>query len=130
MGRDQVPSDGPHLRAKVCMFILTRKDGTLLNATSMSEKDIVEICLTLGHTHPMGVLQYFAMEWVALFCTTEEMQWASHGAIKAMELWSKLIAIRVIPPSKHHIRAYIAAGEHSKLQSLPSEGEGEVFTNW
>ena len=57
----------------------------------------------------------------------EEMQWASHGAIKVMELCNELIAIRTVAPSEPHIRAYITVGgsDPSKLQSLPSEGEGD-----
>ena len=69
LGRDQVPSDDAHLKTRICVFIVTRKDGTLLDVTSVSEEDIVEICVTLGHTHPLGVLQYSATELVALFCT-------------------------------------------------------------
>ena len=73
-GRDQVPSNDPHLKSRICIFIVTRKDRTPLGVTSVSEEDIIEICVALGHTHPLGVLQYLAMESVALFCTTEEMQ--------------------------------------------------------
>ena len=75
LGRDQVPSDDPHLKTKICMFILTRKDGTLFDVTSVTEEDIVEICMTWGHTHPLGVLWYLATEL-----------WASCGAVKATEL--------------------------------------------
>ena len=70
----------------MCLFILTRQDGTLLNATSVSEEDIMEICTRLGHTHPMGVLCYLAMESVALFWSTEDMQHATCRAIKATVL--------------------------------------------
>ena len=86
LGRDQVPSDDPHLKAKMCMFILTWKDGTPFDATSILEEDTLEICVTLGHTHPLDVLQYLAMELVALFHMTKEMQQASHSAVKATEL--------------------------------------------
>ena len=58
----------------------------------------MEICITLGHTHPLDVLWYLVMELVALFCMTEEMQWASHGAIKAMELQDEPIAVRTVAP--------------------------------
>ena len=71
-GRDQVPSDKSNLKNQMCLFILTRKDGILFDVTSVSEEDIMEICIRLGHTHPMGVLHYSAMEMVALFCSTEE----------------------------------------------------------
>ena len=103
---------------------LTRKNGTPLNVTSVLEEDIVEICVTLGHTHPLGVLWYSAMELVALFCTTEEMQWASCSAIKATELWDEPIAVQTVAPSEHHLRAYIAilGGDPSKPHLHPQRG--------
>ena len=129
LGRDQVPSNDPHLKSKICMFIVTRKDGTLLNMTSVSEENIMEICVMLGHTHPLGVPWYSATESVAQFCMTEDMQWASCGAIKAMELWDEPIAIQIMAPSEHHIRAYITivGGDPSKPWSLPSEGEDDAL---
>ena len=60
-GRDQVPSNNPHLKTRIFIFIVTRKDGTLLNVTSVLEEDIVEICATLRHTHPLGVLWYLVI---------------------------------------------------------------------
>ena len=130
-GRDQVPSDNPHLKTRRCVFIVTKKDGTLLNVTSVSEEDMVEICMALGHTHPLGVLQYSAMELVALFHTTEEMQCTSCGAIKATELWDKPIAIQTMAPLEHQIWVYIATvgGDPSKPTCPPSEG-GISFTHW
>ena len=68
------------------MFIVTRKDGTPFDVTSVTEEDIMEICITLGQTHPLVVLWHLATESVALFCMTEEMQQASCSAIKEMEL--------------------------------------------
>ena len=128
--RDQFPSDNPHLKTKICMFIVTRKDGTPLNVTSVPEEDIMEIFVTLGHTHPLGVLWYLVMELVVLFHKTEEMQLASHAAIKAMELRDEPIAVWTIAPSEHHIRAYISVvgGDPSKPRSLPSEGGWLSFT--
>ena len=70
----------------MCLFVLTRQDGTPFGATSVFEEDIVEICVTLGHTHPMGVFHYSVMELVALFHPTEDMQCVTHRAIKAMVL--------------------------------------------
>ena len=93
LGRDQVPSNDLHLKAKMCIFTVMRKDGTLFDGTSVLEEDILEICVTLGHAHPLGVLWHSATESVALFCMTEEMQQASHSAVKAMELQDEPIAI-------------------------------------
>ena len=76
-GRDQAPSDETNLKNLMHLFILTRPHGTPFDATSMSEEDIMEICIKLGHTHPMSVLHYLAVELVALFCLTEDMQHAT-----------------------------------------------------
>ena len=43
------------------------QDGTPFNVTSVMEEDIIEICIRLGHTHPMGVLCYSVTELVILF---------------------------------------------------------------
>ena len=93
LGRDQVPSNDPHLKAKMCIFLVTRKDGTLFDTTSVLEEDILEICVALGYTYPLGVLWYLVTELVAMFNMTEEMQQASHSAINAMELQDEPIAI-------------------------------------
>ena len=73
-GRHQVPSNDPHLKTRICIFIVTRKDGTLLEITSVSEEDIIEICVALGTLTPWvcsGIQQW---NLVALFPTREEMQ--------------------------------------------------------
>ena len=47
-----------------------------MDASSISEEDIVEICVRKGHTHPSGVLHYLPMESVILFNTTEDLNHA------------------------------------------------------
>ena len=128
LGRDPVPTDDPTLKAWMCMFIIIQKDGTAFEVTFITEEDIMQICMTLGHIHPLGVLWYLAMELVALFHMAEEMQQASHGAIKAMELCNKPIAIKVVAPTEPHIRAYITIGGSypSKPWSLYSEEEADT----
>ena len=42
-----------------------------MDASSISEEDIMEICMKKGHTHQLGVLHYLAMESVILFGTME-----------------------------------------------------------
>ena len=55
---DWVPTDEANLHTCTCILILTKRDGTPFNVTSVLEEDIIEICIWLGHTHPMGVLCY------------------------------------------------------------------------
>ena len=111
----------------MCLFVVTWKDGTLLDATSVAKEDIVKMCIKMGHTHPLGVLHYSMTESVALFHSTEEMQCTTHKTVKVTELQGEAIAIRAVAPSETHVKAYIIAvgGDSSKLQSPPSEEEGE-----
>ena len=87
------------------------------------EKDIIKMCIKMGHIHPLGVLHYSAMELVALFHSTEDMQHATHRAIKVTVLQGEAIAIRAVAPSETHVKAYIIAvgGDSLKLPSPPSE---------
>ena len=126
-GRDPVPIDDPTLKAWMCMFIIMHTDGTLFDVTSVTEEDIMQICMTLGHIHPLGLLWHLATELVALFFTAEEMQRASCGAIKVTGLCNKPIAIKVVAPTEPHIRAYVTVGGYlSKQWSPPSEEEDDT----
>ena len=57
-GRDPVAFNESNLRSRVCLFVATRKDGTPFNATSVTDEDIIKICIKMGHTHPLCVLCY------------------------------------------------------------------------
>ena len=57
-GRDCVPSDEPKLKSRMCLFIITWKDGTLFDATAVTKEDIIKMCVKMGHTHPLGVFYY------------------------------------------------------------------------
>ena len=83
------------------------------------------MCIKMGHTHPLGVLHYSTAELVALFYSTEDMQCATHGALKATELQNEAITIRAVASLVTHVKAYIMTvhGDHSKPQSPPSEEE-------
>ena len=123
LGRDPVPTNDSTLKARMCVFIIMQKDGTPFNVTSVMEEDILQLCMALGHTHPLGVLWYLATQLVALFHMAEEMQLASCGAIKAMELHDESIAIKTVATRAlykgiHHCRG----GDPYTLWSAPSEG--------
>ena len=83
----------------------------------------MEICIKKGHTHPLGVLLYSAMESVILFHTTDELMCASHGIVELMELQDEAIMVKAMAPSEAHITAYMTVW-HSK----PSTGDGEPYT--
>ena len=89
----------------MCIFILTRGDGTLFNMSSIQEEDVIKICIQLGHTHPKGVLQYSAIESVMLFHTADELPVMAWGVVKALMLHEEAIRVRTSPPSATHVRA-------------------------
>ena len=88
----------------MCILVLTRDDGTLFDVTSIEEKDIMEICICLGHTHPESVLQYSAVKLVMLFHSADEMQ-------VLVTLCKEPIKDRASPPSATHVRAYMVVCE-------------------
>ena len=108
-------------------FQLTKGDGTLFDASSILEEDIIEICIWFGHTHLEGVLWYSAIESVMLFHTADESQIMVHGVVKASVLHEEAIRVRTSPPYAVHVRAYMTAetGEPSGTQPPPSDGEEE-----
>ena len=97
------------------------------NVTSITEEDIMQICMTLWHIHSLGMLWYLATESVVSFCLVEEMQQASCAAIKVTEICNESIAIKIVAPTEPQIRGYITVGGDypSKLQSLPSGEEDD-----
>ena len=125
--RDCIPSDVSDLSNCTCLFVLTRGNGTLFDASSIQEEDIIEICTWLRHTHPEGVLQYSTIESVKLFHTTDELQIVMHGVVKAMMLHDESIRVRTPPPSTAHVPVYMAVvgGEPSSAPCPPSDEEEE-----
>ena len=91
-----IPGDEVELLNHMCVLVLTRSNGTLFDATSMWEENIIELCIQLGQTHPKGVLQYLAAELVVLFHSADEMLVAVHGVVKATALWKEPIRLNIM----------------------------------
>ena len=94
-----------------------------MDASSISEEDIVEICITKGHTHPFGLLHYSAMELVVLFHSMDKLQHTTGGIVKMMELQVEAITVKAMASSGAHVTAYLAM-----LCLNPSNGERELHT--
>ena len=110
----------------MCILALTTGDGTLFDAASIQEEDIIKICVQLGHTHPKGVLWYSVVKSVMLFHSMDKMQVVAHGVIKAMTLHEEPIMFRASPPPASHVRAYMVVidGEPSGAQHPTTDREG------
>ena len=118
-----VPSAKVIFRDRLCLVSITRRDDTLMDASSISEEDIIEICVTKGHTHPLDVLCYSVMESVVLFHSPDELQCATCGIIKMMEFQGEAITVRAMAPLEAHVTAYIATSHTN-----PSNRERELHT--
>ena len=94
VARDHIPSNIADLSNHVCLFALTKGDGTPFNASSILEEDIIEICVWFGHTNPERVLWYSAIKSVMLFHTMDELQVMMCGVVKAMMLHNEAIRVR------------------------------------
>ena len=103
----EVPSTNIVFRDRLCLVSITRRDGTLMDASSISEGDIMEICIKKGHTHPLGVLCYSAMESVILFHTADELKHVSHGIVEITVLQNEAITVKAMASLEAHITAYI-----------------------
>ena len=101
VARDHIPSDIADLSNHMCIFVLTRGDGTLFNTFSILEEDVIVICIWLGHTHPEGVLQYSAIKSVMLFHTADKLQIMVCGVMKSLTLYDKPLELglpHLLPP--------------------------------
>ena len=94
-----------------------------MDASSISEEDIVEICMKKGHTHPLGVLHYSAMESIILFSTAEDLNHVSRGLVDMTELQNDAITVATLAPMEAHIASFTMVW-HSK----PTLGDGELHT--
>ena len=119
----EVPSTNIVFRSRLCLVTITKRDGTPMDASSISEEDIMGICIKKAHTHLLGVLHYSAMESVILFCTADELKCASYTIVEVMELQDEAITVKAMAPLDAHITAYMMVW-HSK----PSTGDGEPHT--
>ena len=94
-----------------------------MDASSISEEDIMEICVKKGHTHPLGVLRYLAMESIILFSAMEELKHVSHGLVDVMELQNDAITVKTLAPLEAHIATFTMVW-HLK----PTTGDGGLHT--
>ena len=67
-----------------------------MDASSISEEDIMEICMKKGHTNPLGVLCYSATESVILYCTADELKCASCSIVEVTELHDDAITVKTL----------------------------------
>ena len=119
----EVPSPDS-FRNRLLLITITRGDGTPMDASSILEEDIMEICIRRAHTHPSGVLWYSTAESVVLFRSLEDVNCAHHTLLDVTEFYPTTgdgkphTPPQQSPPSEetpHHLHAQLGDLNDSEL---------------
>ena len=105
------------------MLTITRGDGTPLDASFISEEDIIEICVRQAHIHPLGVLWYSATELVVFHQNIKDLNCTLHTLLDVTEYHDEAITVQAMALAQTHITAFI-----EMWHSNPTAGEGELHT--
>ena len=94
-----------------------------MDASSIMEEDIVEICIRRAHICPLGVLRYSTVESVVLFGNLKDVNCAHCTLLDVMELCNEAIMVQTMAPTEAHVAAFTAM-----WLSNPTSGDGELHT--
>ena len=73
VAHDHTQGDDPDLANCICVLTIARGDGSLFDADSLQEEEVVELCVGMGQVHLNGVLWLSVTESVIAFDSSEEM---------------------------------------------------------
>ena len=121
--RDQEVPSPDSLQDKLLVVLITKGDGTPLDASSITEEDIVEVCVRRAHTHPLGVLWYSTAESVILFGNVTDMNRTHHILPDVMEFRDEAIMIQTMAPAEVQVTTFQAM-----WHSNSSAGKGDPHT--
>ena len=119
----EVPSPDS-LQDKLLAVLITKGDGTPLDASSITEEDMVEICVRRAHTCPLGVLQYSTAELVVLFGNVADVNCAHHVLLDMMEFQDEAITVWTMAPVEAQVTAFQVMWHLN-----PTAGDGELHTS-
>ena len=95
-----------------------------MDASSIMEEDIMEICVRRAHTHPLGVLWYSVPESVILFTNLEDVNCACHTLPDMTELCNEAIMAWTMALTEAQVVAF-----NVMWHSNPTTGDGELHTS-
>ena len=121
--RDREVPSPDSFRNRLLLITITSRDGTPMDASSISEEDIVEICIQRAHTCPLGVLRYSVAESVILFRSLEDVNCVHHTLLDVMELHDEAVMVWTMAPTEAHVATFTAM-----WHSNPIVGDGEPHT--
>ena len=102
---------------------IAKRDGTLLDASSILEEDIVELCIGRAHTCPLGVLWYSTVDSVVFLSSATDVNRTQRALLDITEFGDESITIRTVAPTEVQITTFQAM-----WHSNPMAGTGELHT--
>ena len=123
VSRDREVQSPDPLPDKLLVVSIVRRDGTPLDASSILEEDIVELCVRRAHTHPLGVLLYSMADSVVLFNNVTDVNRTQHALPDMMEFRDEAIMIWTMAPMEVQVTMF-----QTMWHSNPTAGTGESHT--
>ena len=106
VSRDREVQSPDPLLDRLLVISISKRDGTPIDASSISEEDIVELCVGRAHTHPLGVLRYSAVDSVVFLSSAADVSCTQHALLVVMEFGDESIAIWTVAPTEVQITTF------------------------
>ena len=123
VSRDREVQSPDSVQDKLLVVSITKRDGTPLDASSILEEDIMELCIRRADTHPLGVLRYSTVDSVVFFNNVTDVNHTQQVLPDVPEFCDEAIATQTMAPMQAHITAFI-----EMWCSNPVTREGELHT--
>ena len=98
VSRDWEVQSPDSVQDKLLVVSITKRDGTALDASSIMEEDIVELCVRRAHTHPLGVLWYSMADSVVLFSNVTDVNCTQHVLLDVLEFCNEAVTTQTMAP--------------------------------
>ena len=123
ISQDQEVQSPDSVQDKLLVVSITKRDGTLLDASSILEEDIVELCIRRAHTRPLGVLWYSMADSVVFFNNVTDVNRTQQVLPDVLEFHDEAIVTWTMALMQAHVTAFIEMWHLN-----PATREGELHT--
>ena len=123
VSRDREVPSPDSLQDKLLVVSIIMGDGTPLDASSISEEDIVELCIRRVHTCPLGVLRFSVADSVVLFANVTDVTHAHQVLPDVTEFHDEAITVWAMAPVEAQVTTF-----QTMWHSNPATGSGKLCT--
>ena len=123
VSRDREVQSPDPLPDKLLVVSIVKRDDTPLDASSILEEDIVELCIRRAHTHPLGMLWYSTVDSVVFFNNVADVNRTQHAIPDMTEFRDEAVVIWTMAPMEAQVIVF-----QTMWHSNPVAGTGELHT--